>query len=66
MVAGRIAGFRYSGLHKAPGIFVIRGQVMAQFVIRGQDMLKSLGGSDCSDAENKALAVASLCFNWPN
>jgi hypothetical protein len=46
--------------------FVIRGQVIAQFVIRGQDMLKSRSGADCSGAENKALAVANLCFNWAN
>ena len=46
--------------------FVIRGQVMAKFVIRGQDMLKFRSGADCSGAENKVLAVANLCFNWPN
>jgi hypothetical protein len=49
-----------------PAYFVLRGQVMAQFVIRGQDMLKLRSGADCSGAENKALAVANFCFNWPN
>jgi hypothetical protein len=39
---------------------------MAQFVIRGQDMLQFRGGADCSGAENKTLAVATLCFNRPN
>jgi len=49
-----------------PAYFVIRGQVMAQFVIRGQDMLQLWCDADRGGAENKALAVANLCFNWPN
>jgi hypothetical protein len=49
-----------------PAYFVIRGQIMVQFVIRGQDMLKFWRDTDCSGTENKAFAVANLCFNRPN
>jgi hypothetical protein len=70
-VAGRIAAFEL--IHfvaviyiMRPAYFVIRGQVMVQFCSRGQDMLKFRSGADCSGAENEALAVDNLCFNWPN
>jgi hypothetical protein len=58
--------FRCSGYRLLPADLVICGQVMAQLVIRGQDILKSWGEADRSGAENKALAVAKFCFNWPN
>ncbi|WP_158819913.1 hypothetical protein [Granulicella sp. S156] len=55
-----------SDLQLEQAYFVMRGQVMVQFVMRGQDMLKFWRATNCGGAENKALAVAKLCFNRPN
>jgi len=42
------------------------GQVMLDFRILGHIMLDFLGDDRTCSSENKKLAVAKLCFMWPD
>ena len=42
------------------------GQVMLDFRILGHIMLNFLGDDRMCSSENKELAVAKLCFMWPD
>ena len=42
------------------------GQVMLDFRILGHIMLDFLGDDRTGSSENKKLAVAKLCFMWPD
>ena len=57
---------KFTSLAETVGLGGILGQVMRDFRILGHIMLDFLGDDRTCSSENKKLAVAKLCFMWPD